>query len=494
MSVPAVQIQNVSKRFGLVVALNKVTLEIKAGKILALLGENGAGKTTLMSVLAGQVRPDGGSISIDGKNFSRLTPEQSLKAGIGMVYQDSKLVKTMTVLENLLLVPSSGFFFKKKRLIEKITALLAQYGFDLHLNTLVSELPMGERKQVEIIKLLLLDANVLVFDEFSALLTPVESEKIFRIMRALADQGKAVVFITHRLKEVATVADEVAILRQGLLETILAGEQARSVEYLAKIMIGKPVESQIDRPFIPLKQTILKVEDLEGNGLKKSSLKLRKSEIVCVFGLTGNGQKPLVEAICGMKPVVSGQITILGQSNEVFFASDDCNKLLSYIPEDRFGIAAGKNMDILDNFLLTTQRSFTAGIWLQREKAKDIVWQLLKDFDIQAPNLEAMAGELSGGNLQKLLFARAFFSKPRLMVIEQPTQGLDVAARKEIWQLLLKAREQAGILIITSDITEAATLADQIVVMAGGSIVDQFSSDNVEKMSAISEQIGMYQM
>lgn len=484
-SIPVVSLHQISKSFGKVQAVNKISLTIYPGRILALLGENGAGKTTLMSLLAGQIQPDEGNIEVNSVQYSHLTTELSNRAGIGMVYQDFKLVETMTVLENLLLVPSKGLFFKKRKLLVRIQELSEQYGFRVPGEALIADLSMGEKQQVEILRLLLLNTQVLIFDEPTSLLSEQETTRLFSIMQSLKQQGKAIVFISHKLKEVLDIADSIGVLRQGKMVEYLSDSGVVSVEELAELMIGRQVPMEIERVPMQPKQIVLKIDSLAGDGLKEISFNLRKGEVITIIGLSGSGQKELVGKICGITKISKGTVTLLGQESVEFFASKSWDQSLSYIPEDRFGIAAGDNLDLVDNFLLTTQGGFTEGVWLNKERAREVAEKLIEDFNIQTSSVDALAGELSGGNLQKMLLARAFYTRPRLMVIEQPTQGLDVEGKKEIWQLLLKAREQAGILLVSSDLSEAVALSDKIMVMSEGQLVDIFSTDDVEKIENI---------
>ena len=350
---------------------------------------------------------------------------------------------------------------------------------------LISDLSMGEKQQVEILKLLHRKSSILIFDEPTAVLTPHEAANLFETMRQMINVGKAIVFISHKLDEVMSVADDIAILKKGEVIDMTPADQVRSSAELAERMVGREVLLEVDRVPLEPKQLVLKVENIHNELLKDVSVEVRQGEILGIVGVAGNGQKPLVEMVCGLMKPFSGKITLLGMEWKTFFSRRTWDNALSYIPEDRQGLATCKGLDLLDNFLLTTRQGFTKGPWLPKDTAKKKVQYLLESFDIRPPNLQAFAWQLSGGNLQKMVLSREFYRKPRLIVAEQPTQGLDIAAAEDIWNLLLKAREQAGIMLVTGDLSEALALSDRVAVMCGGKIVDTFSVADSVKVADI---------
>ena len=466
-----IELKGISKSFGPVQANRDISLTINQGEVLALLGENGAGKSTLMSILAGQLHPDSGQILVHGLPTRFGSTEAAIQAGIGMVYQHFKLVEAMTVSENILLGQPSGFWIRHKAREDQVARLIEQYGMSVQPHTQVSELSMGEKQQVEILRLLHRQSDILIFDEPTAVLTPVEAKGLFAAMQRMRAMGKALVFISHKLEEVLEVADSIAILKQGKITDQMAAAEVPSPAELARRMVGRPVLLQVQREPVEPRQTVLKLEHLSGNGLRDVSFELRQGEVFGLVGVAGNGQKPLVETICGLRPPQSGSINLLGQHWKEYFRHSKPERVLSYIPEDRQGLATCPSLDLLDNFLLTTRAHFRQGPWLARKQARAKAHELIKSFDVRPPILEARAGQLSGGNLQKLVLAREFFRKPRLIVAEQPTQGLDIAAAEDVWQLLMQAREQAGILLVTGDLGEALALSDRIGVMFAGTLV-----------------------
>ncbi len=482
---PLIRLENISRSFGRVRANHNVTLEIRSGKILALLGENGAGKSTLMSILAGQLQPDDGEIFLEGKPVRFTTTEKALSAGIGMVYQHFKLVKNMSVAENVFLGHRGGFLLKKQEMRRRVQDLADQYQMRVDPVAMIHELSMGERQQVEILKLLHRKSRVLIFDEPTAVLTPDEADNLFATMKIMVKMGKGIVFISHKLEEVMTVADTIAILRRGeIVDTVTAGEVSSTAE-LAERMVGREVLLQVNRVPMEPRQTVLKVAGLSIGKLNEIHFDVRKGEILALVGVAGNGQKPLVETVCGLTRPPVGTVSILGEEWRKFFRKSKWERTLSYIPEDRQGLATCQGLDLLDNFLLTTCGGFTRGLWLDRESARGKLEYLIETFDIRPPDTTALAWQLSGGNLQKMVLAREFYRKPRLIVAEQPTQGLDIAAAEDVWNLLLKAREQAGILLVSGDLSEALALADRVGVMYNGRIVSIFSSDDTERVARI---------
>ncbi len=482
---PLIRLEGISKAYGSVQANRDITLAIRQGEVLALLGENGAGKSTLMSILAGQVQPDRGRIYLRGQPVVFAATNQAIAGGIGMVYQHFKLVETMTVAENVILGQPGGFWLGRGTMQVKVRELATGFGLDIRPDMTVARLSMGEKQQVEILRLLYRQSEILIFDEPTAVLTPIEAANLFRVMRLMIAKGKAIVFISHKLEEVLSVADRIAILRQGEVVDSMATAAVASPAELAQRMVGRPVLLQVDREEMEPRQTVLKVADLGGDGLRGINIELRQGEIVGVVGVAGNGQRPLVEAICGLKRPRAGAIRLLGEEWAAFFRQPRWENALSYIPEDRQGLATCQGLDLLDNFLLTTRGGFSRGPWLPRKGARAKAHRLLGDFDIRPPDLAARAAQLSGGNLQKLVLAREFSRRPRLIVAEQPTQGLDIAAAEEVWQLLLKAREQAGILLVTGDLQEALALSDRIGVMFNGAVVDLIDRGDTEGIERI---------
>lgn len=485
---PVVSLKGLTKRFGKVVANDGITLDVYPGRIKALLGENGAGKSTLMSMLAGRYRPDEGVIEVDGNPTKFSSSKDAIAAGIGMVYQHFMLVDSMTVAENVLLGQEGSFFINPKEFETRVGALAKEYGLDIDPAARISDLSMGERQLVEILKLLYRKSRILIFDEPTAVLTPEETNRLFEALWRMTEQGKSIIFISHKLEEVIALADEIAILRRGKIEGELDPNAIESKADLASRMVGREVLLEVDRQPADIGEVVLEVKNLTGLGLVSVDLDVKKGEVVAIVGVAGNGQKALVEAVTGLcKPPVDS-VFIMGQPWRKFFAESTWNRSMCYIPEDRLGLATLPNHNLVDNLLLTTRKGFSRGWLLDKKRAEKDTIELIKKFDIRPGRIHALAWQLSGGNLQKAVLARELYREPRLIVAEQPTQGLDVSATEEIWNRLLAARDLAGVLIVTGDINEALQLADRIAVIYRGEILgilDTSDPDTVGKIGPL---------
>ena len=482
-----VRLEAISKHFGPVQANREITLDIKAGTITALLGENGSGKSTLMSILAGKLVPDRGRVYIDGQKVALTSTRSAIRYGIGMVYQHFKLVEAMTVSENVFLGQESGPLLNRDLMRAHVRELASAAGLVIDPDAKVAELSMGEKQRVEILRLLHRDSRILIFDEPTAVLTQPEVEELFNALKQLAGQGKAIIFISHKLAEVLEIADEIAILRRGSLTDQMPADSVTSRAELARKMVGREVILQVERQPLEHRQRVLKIDGLSDDVLKDVDLELRQGEILGLVGVAGNGQKRLVEIICGLQRPAGGRISILGKTWTKFFSQANQDNLLSYIPEDRQELATCQHLSLLDNFLITTRHAFCNGPWLSKRQARHKLVDLIGAFDVQPARIGATARQLSGGNLQKLVLAREFFRRPRLIVTEQPTQGLDIGATEEVWNLLLQARERAGILLVTGDLKEALSLADRVVVIYAGNVMDTFAVTDTARV----EQIGL---
>lgn len=482
---PLIRLAGIRKSFGPVVANKDITLDIHAGRILALLGENGAGKSTLMSILAGRYQPDGGRIEVDGRETVFPSARAAIQAGIGMVYQHFMLVDAMTAAENVFLGQEGGFWLRPERMRRRVAALAEAYGLGVDPSARVANLSMGERQRVEILKLLHRQSRCLIFDEPTTVLTPGETDQLFAAMRRMAADGKALVFISHKLHEVMQVADDIAILRQGEIVDTTPAAAVTSRAELARRMVGRDVVLQVDRRPAAIGPPVLELRDVQGGGISIPELTVRQGEVLGIVGVAGNGQKPLVETICGLSAPGRGTVEILGRDWRAFFGGGREGENLSYIPEDRMGLATCPGLNLVDNFLLTTRRGFSRGPWLLGGKARGAARHLIRAFGVRPPDVGIQARQLSGGNLQKMVLGREFFREPRLIVAEQPTQGLDIAATEDVWRHLLRAREAAGVLLVTGDLGEALALSDRIAVMFNGRIVDVFPAGDAEKVDRI---------
>ena len=483
--VPLVRLEGISKSFGPVKANREISLDIRAGKVLALLGENGAGKSTLMNMLSGVFPPDTGRILIDGAETRFASPRAAIEAGVGMVYQHFKLVNSMTVAQNVLLGQEGSFLVSPRAMEARVGELAERYGLGIDPAARVGGLSMGERQRVEILKLLARDSRILIFDEPTAVLTPGETRQLFEALDRMTAQGKAIVFISHKLSEVLDVADTVAILRRGRIVDTTPRSAITSKEELATRMVGREVLLKVEKAPANPRRPVLEISGLSGNGLDHLDLTLRKGEIVAVVGVAGNGQKALVDTITGMSAPQKGRVTILDKDWKDFHARTSWKNTIAHIPEDRLGRATCPRLDLVDNVLLTTRRGFAPGLFLQKERALGVTKSILRRYHVAASGPRALAANLSGGNLQKLVLGREFFRKPQIIVAEQPSQGLDVSATEEVWHRLINARLTAGVLLVTGDLNEALQLADRVAVMFRGRFMDVFDASDAKKIDSI---------
>ncbi|BCS87284.1 ABC transporter ATP-binding protein [Pseudodesulfovibrio sediminis] len=482
---PVVSLKGLTKRFGTVVANDAITLDIYPGRIKALLGENGAGKSTMMSMLAGRYKPDEGHIEVNGQPVRFTSSKDAIAAGIGMVYQHFMLVDSMTVAQNVLLGQEGGFFINPKEMEKRVGELATRYSLDIDPGAYISDLSMGERQLVEILKLLYRESRILIFDEPTAVLTPDETARLFDALWNMTEQGKSIIFISHKLEEVIALADEIAILRRGRIEGELDPTTIESKADLASRMVGKEVLLEVDRQPAEIGELVLEVKSLTGLGLVDIDLEVRKGEVVALVGVAGNGQKNLVEAVTGLIKPPLDTVFIMGQPWRKFFDESTWNRSMCYIPEDRLGLATLPNQNLVDNLLLTTRKGFAKGWLLDKKRAARDTVDLIEKFDIRPGRIHALAWQLSGGNLQKAVLARELYREPKFIVAEQPTQGLDVSATEEVWTRLLEARGLAGVLLVTGDLNEALQLADRIAVIYRGQILGVLDTADPETIGKI---------
>ena len=496
MSDPVISLAKVTKRFGPVWANRDVDLDLYPGRVHALLGENGAGKSTLMSILAGRYSADSGTMMMHGREVTFNSPAKALDHGIGMVYQRFMLIESMTVSENLAL--SVGKRAGREGIAEAINQTAEHYGLGVDPGKRIFELSMGERQRVEIIKLLMLDAEVLIFDEPTSVLTPPEVDALFEVIDRLRAEGKTIVLITHKLEEVLKLADDISIMRKGRLiisERIDARQMSH--QQLARLMVGRDVVLRVDKKEVAVGETILSLQGLSGESpfggpsYHDVTLEINKGEIFSIIGVAGNGQVGLVSAITGLSQARAGTITFDGttyQAREWGMAS---REKIAYVPEDRYHAGSVGSMSIADNFALTrlaAYRSGMAGLWLDREKMTADGTRAIRDHNIKVESSEDSAGSLSGGNLQKVILARELTRNAKLFVAEQPTQGLDISATEDIWRALLECREQAAVLLVTGDLKEVLSLSDRIGVIFNGrilDIIDAHDSDQVDRVGLL---------
>jgi len=475
----AVEMLNISKIYpDGVVALRDVNLTVYEGEIHGLLGENGAGKTTLMRILYGEIKPTKGEIRLFGRKVSFHGPWDAIRHGIGMVYQHFTLVPTFTVLENLQL----SFTSIEKRVSESIVResaekLMKEIGFEVPLDAVIEDLPIGVQQRAEILKILLRKAKILILDEPTSVLTPIETKELFKTLKRLKEKGITIIFITHKLKEVKEITDRVTVLRKGRLVGTVETAKVTEVD-LARMMVGREVFLKISKTPAKVGKKVLKIADLwvkDDRGLdavKGISLDLYEGEILGIAGVQGNGQKELVEAIAGIRPVIKGKI-IVNNIDVTNKSTVERYKLgLAYVPDSRL-VGLVLDMSLVENTTLTNlHKVLTSTRRILWDKASEIAAKVVKELDVVTPSLSAPVKYLSGGNQQKVMVGREIVREPKIFIVAEPTHGLDVGATEFIRKTLISLRDKGkAILLVSTDLDEIMQLSDRIAVMYEGKIV-----------------------
>jgi len=479
---PRLQMNGITKRYPGVIANNQISLDVKAGEIHALLGENGAGKTTLMNVLFGLARPDEGEILLDGEPVQIADPADAIGRGIGMVHQHFMLIPVLTVAENILLgaeTMANAVFLDRTEARRRIIDLGKRFGFEVDPDAKVETLSVGWQQRVEILKALYREARILVLDEPTAVLTPQETVEIFAVLRRLAAEGHSIIFISHKLYEVLEIADRITVIRRGAVVGTRQPSETNEDD-LAALMVGREVQLAVERGVSHPGEPVLNVENLTvrsdrgQEAIRNVSFSVRAGEILGIAGVAGNGQDELVEAITGLRRSNSGGISLAGEDITSWGVRERREHGLGYVPGDRqkYGLVLG--FPISDNLVLTSyySRPFARGV--QREDAAIEKWaqEKIQEFDIRTPSWMVPAGTLSGGNQQKVIVAREFSRDVKLMVLDQPTRGLDVGSIEFIHKQAVSKRDAGtGILLVSAELDEILELSDRIAVMYRGEIV-----------------------
>jgi general nucleoside transport system ATP-binding protein len=479
---PALEMRGITKRYPGVVANDAIDLDVRPGEIHALLGENGAGKTTLMNILYGLARPDDGQILLDGAEVHLTGPSDAIKRGISMVHQHFMLVPVLTVAENIVLGDESitgAFFLDHDQAHRRIVELGRRFGFEVDPEAKVGSLSVGWQQRVEILKALYRDARILVLDEPTAVLTPQETEEIFEVLRRLAAEGHSIVFISHKLYEVLEIADRITVIRRGKV----VGQRIPSEtdeEDLAELMVGREVSLTVDRGTSdPAAGTLhvegLTVSDDRGQEVVHGiDLDIRAGEILGIAGVAGNGQDELVEAIVGLRKPTGGRVSldgadITGQKSRDVYAAG-----VAYVPADRHRFGLVLSFSIADNLVLTSyhRQPYSRGILRNDAEIRKMAEERIKAFDIRTTSADAKAGTLSGGNQQKVVVAREFAGDLKLLVLDQPTRGLDVGSIEFIHKQVIAKRDAGtAILLVSAELDEVLELSDRIAVIYRGRLV-----------------------
>ena len=475
-----IEMRGITKRFGSNCATSAVDFEVKPGEIVGLLGENGAGKTTLMNILYGLYQADEGTILVGGKETRIASPRDALRAGIGMVHQHFMLVQNHTVAENVALGwDKAPFFFPVKKTRTKIEEFGKSFGLQVDPDAPVWQLSAGEQQRVEIVKALIYGAELLILDEPTSVLTPIEAKELFITLRAMAAQGKAVIIISHKLEEITDICTRMVILRKGA-NSGTADPATTSREELAKMMVGREVILQMERPVLPRGEEVLVVENLAVPGDRGSeavhsvSLSLYRNEIFGIAGVSGNGQRELVEAITGLRKPKAGTIRLQGREIQGESARTLSKLGIAHVPEERIKFGIVPNLLIYENSVLKSHHNkpFSNKLFLDYEVIRSHAEDIVDGYSVAAPSIDSPMKNLSGGNIQKLIIGREIANGPALLVASHPTYGLDVGATEYIRRRLLDRRNGGGaILLVSEDLEELYALCDRLAVMYRGRVM-----------------------
>ena len=481
----AIEMLNIRKEFGSLVANDDITLQLKKGEIHALLGENGAGKSTLMSILFGLYKPEEGIIKKDGEVINITGPNDATKYKIGMVHQHFKLVEVFSVMDNIILgAETTKFgFLKKKEARAKVEKLSKEYGLNVDLDALVENITVGMQQRVEILKMLYRDNDILIFDEPTAVLTPQEIEELLKIMKNLASRGKSILFITHKINEILAVADRCTVLRKGkYIGTVDIANATK--EELSEMMVGRKVEFVVDKKERVPGEVVLDVKNLIVGSSKKGknsvnnvSFNVREGEIVCIAGIDGNGQSELIYSITGLEKIKSGTVSFKGV--DITNASiNKKNKLgLAHIPEDRHKHGLVLDFTLENNMVLKkfNEERFQKYGFIKADEVREYSDELIEKFDVRtSAGSVTVARTMSGGNQQKAIIAREIDSNPELLIAVQPTRGLDVGAIEYIHKQIVAERDKGkAVLLVSFELDEVMNLSDRILVMYEGEIVGE---------------------
>lgn len=480
----ALELKGITKRFPGVVANDSISFQLKRGEIHALLGENGAGKSTLMSIVFGLYQPDEGEIFVNGQAVNIDSPNKAIDLGIGMVHQHFKLVEPFTVTENIILgmEPKTGLKIDYKGAVKKVKELSQKYGFDIDPNATIESISVGMQQRVEIIKTLYRGADILIFDEPTAVLTPQEISELLVIMKKLIAEGKSIILITHKLKEIMEIADTCTIIRRGkVVETVQVSET--NPQELAEKMVGKKVSFKTDKTPANPKEVLVEVNDLvvEGssanrNAIDHLSLSVRAGEIVGLAGVDGNGQSELIEALTGMLEVKSGEILLNGKNIANQPPRTISEAGVSHIPQDRHKHGLILDFTVSENTILQTyyRPEITQHGFINQKAMDDMASRLIEEFDIRTPGVETQVRSMSGGNQQKIIIAREIDRDPQFLIAAQPTRGLDVGAIEFVHKQLIAQRDAGkAVLLVSFELEEILNVADRILVISEGRIVGE---------------------
>ncbi len=492
----ALELKNITKQFPRVLANDNISFSVEKGEIFSIVGENGAGKSTLMKIVYGLYTPTSGEIYVFGKKVEMKTPQDAIKLKIGMVHQEFMLIPRFTVTENIVLgdEPRKGPIFDFRRAVKEIKELSEKYGLKVDPKEKVGNLPVGIQQRVEILKILRRGAEILIFDEPTAVLTPEETEDLFKTLKALKESGKTILFISHKLKEVMEISDRIAVLRRGKLQGIVKKEDTNERE-LARMMVGRDVVLEIPRVEVKRGPLVLSVKNLavkDHRGilkLKGVSFDVHSGEVVGIAGVEGNGQAELVNALIGFSRPVKGTVTLNGSEMRMITPYDVRKKGMAYIPEDRKRRGLVLPFKVKENIIMGqhTLYPFSKKGVLNDKAIDDFATKKLDEFDIRPRDIYVKAGNLSGGNQQKVIVAREMSMKHNFLLASQPTRGLDIGAMEFVYNHIIEEKKKGvAILLISLELSEIMGLSDRILVLYEGKIVGETTPDKTTE-----EELGM---
>lgn len=487
---PLLEMKQITKRFPGVLADDQVDLTVQPGEIHALLGENGAGKSTLMQILYGLYQRDEGEIFMDGQPVAINSPHDAIALGIGMIHQEFMLIPRFRVVENVVmgLHDTPGPLLHLQAAAQRVRQLAEQHGLAVEPYARVEHLPVGVQQRVEILKLLYRNARLLILDEPTAVLTPQEATGLFKVLRSLTSEGRSIIFITHKLHEVMAIADRVTVMRDGKALASLATQETTPRE-LARLMVGREISGQFEKTATAYRETVLQIRDLQVDDdtgypkLNGVSLTVNAGEIVGIAGVDGNGQSELAEALMHLRPIRQGQVMVDGVAVTRLSPAAHRDAGIAYIPADRRKVGSVGSMSIGHNSILGRAFDFAhrGRLLFHQQRVTSHATKLVEHYNVRTPGIDFVAGKLSGGNLQKVVLGREVMRQPRLLIVEQPTRGLDIGATDYVRQQLLAERERgAAILLISAELEEIVRLSDRIAVLYKGAIMGMIEGANAD--------------
>lgn len=479
---PILELKNVSKRYPGVIALNNVSLSINQGEVHALIGENGAGKSTLVKCCSGAIKPSEGRILINNEEFTELTPELSEKKGLAVIYQEFNLINELTVAENVFLgraIRKNGIFLDMKAMVEETKKIFEQLHININPNELVKNLTVGYQQMVEIAKALSLNAKIIFMDEPSASLTTTEVQDLFRVVNKLKKSGVTIIYISHRLEEIFQLCDKITVLRDGeSIQTLNVCDTNQ--RKLIELMVGRSfTETFPPKPSCITEDIVLDVNKLTGNGVNNLTFKVKKGEILGFGGLIGAGRTEMAELLFGVVPYSSGRIVLNQKPLKTKNPEAVINQGIAYVSEDRKQKGALLDIDIRENIAISILKRISKFSFVNENKEDEVANTYMEQLSIKAPTFKQKVKNLSGGNQQKVVLGKCLSPNPDLIILDEPTRGIDVGAKYEIYKLIISMVEQGkGVILISSEMEELIGLSDRILVLSGGEITGELNKED----------------